>query len=341
MNDALPEWWPTDPAEQRSCAELGEDAVIAAIRAISPSDANGNDAAAISLAQGVVGTDMSVEGRHFLRTYSRPFEVGAKVTVQNLADIVAMGAKPTAITLALGVPGSTPIGVVKDIVRGIDSVLRPHNISLIGGDLTQSPQIVLSITAMGKLVDKPIGFNAGISGPGYFIINGNLGHSAAGLALLAKGVKCGHVDGVLDDGRSYADGSFDRLIALHRCPSLDMNAGVNAARAGARALTDCSDGFMKDAGTLARASGVSIYLDEEQYPLIDEALRVAANYLGESPYDWILNGGEDHALLGIIGDTQPLPEGYRIIGTTRPSVEPGIYLNGEAITSNHCWESFS
>ena len=103
--------------------EVGEHAVIAAIREVAPSARNGDDAAVLSMttpnARYIASTDMLVEGRHFSLEWSTPEQVGAKAAVQNFADVEAMGARPTAILMGLSVPEDTELDVVRGIARGL------------------------------------------------------------------------------------------------------------------------------------------------------------------------------------------------------------------------------
>ncbi|MDO4911227.1 MAG: AIR synthase related protein [Corynebacterium sp.] len=331
-------WEDTDTSTH--LAALDEDSVIGAIRKLAPSGANGNDAAAINLANGVVGTDMAVEGRHFLRHYSTPRQVGAKVVVQNLADIVAMGGTPTAITMALGAPGTTPLRVIEDLTRGVTDSLAPAKAELIGGDLTKSQQLVLSVTAMGHLHGAPLGFNANSAratplAKGHIIMSGVLGHSGLGLALLTALSHKAQDKSV--DFPSYCQ----QFIDDHRVPRLDTTVGASAAHGGVLALTDCSDGFIRDAGTLAKHSHLTIDLTN---PWVNDAVKedfsAACAFAGVTPEDMILSGGEDHCLLGIIDEHTPVPPGFRIIGNVWSSDQPRILYNGKETTAHRYWESF-
>ena len=71
----------------------------------------GDDAAVVAAPDGrvVATTDLLVEGRHFRRDWSTAYDVGRKAAAQNLADIAAMGAVPTALLLGLVVPADLPV----------------------------------------------------------------------------------------------------------------------------------------------------------------------------------------------------------------------------------------
>ena len=81
-----------------------ETELITAIKAVFASATServligiGDDAAVVSVpkvrgeGKAVLATDMAVEDVHFNRSWSSLFEIGAKTTAANLADIYAMG----------------------------------------------------------------------------------------------------------------------------------------------------------------------------------------------------------------------------------------------------------
>src|SRR5690606_8407089 len=103
----------------RTVAELGEFGLIERIntgRTQAPAVllGPGDDAALLAAPRGrfVVTTDMLVQDRHFRLDWSSPYEIGRKAIAQNAADVVAMGAVPTAFVVALGCPGETPLALI-------------------------------------------------------------------------------------------------------------------------------------------------------------------------------------------------------------------------------------
>jgi thiamine-monophosphate kinase len=52
--------------------------------------------------------------------------------------------------------------------------------------------------------------------------------------------------------------------------------------------------------------------------------------LGEDPVDWVLRGGDDHALLACFPSATGLPDGWRAVGSVRDG--RGVTLDGVEVT---------
>src|SRR6476620_4423463 len=100
----------------------------------------GDDAAVVSVGGGtvVVSADMLVEGRHFRRDWSSGRDVGVKAAAQNLVDIAVMGARATALGVALGLPAELSVEWVEDLVLGLRDEAGDQGAAIVGGDLVRS-----------------------------------------------------------------------------------------------------------------------------------------------------------------------------------------------------------
>jgi len=118
----------------------------------------GDDAAVFSGTDSdfIATVDMAVEGIHFKRDWSSPFQIGAKLTTASLADVFAMGGEPNYLLVAAGINQNENTQVITEIAEGIRSVADKFKVSVIGGDLSKSEKLVLSITAIGHINSKPI-----------------------------------------------------------------------------------------------------------------------------------------------------------------------------------------
>ncbi len=288
-------------------AELGEFGLIAAIQALLPAGPSlvlgiGDDAAVIRAPDRrvVASTDLLVEGRHFRRDWSSAFDIGSKAAAQNLADIAAMGASPTALLVGFAAPGDLAVAWAEDLVRGLAAECARAGAAVAGGDVSGADSVVLGITALGDLAGREAVTRSGARAGDRLAIAGRLGRSAAGLALLETGL----------GGVSRPAG----LVDSHRRPQPPYDAGPEAAVLGATSMIDVSDGLIADLGHVAAASGVLIDIDTVALPG-DEDLQAAAEMLGADWRRWVLAGGEDHALAATFPPAATLPPRWSVIGT--------------------------
>lgn len=99
----------------------------------------------------VASTDILLEGRHFRRDWSTAYDVGRKAAAQNLADIAAMGAVPTALLLGLVVPAELPATWPSELMDGLRDECQVAGAAVVGGDVVRGDTITVSITALGDL----------------------------------------------------------------------------------------------------------------------------------------------------------------------------------------------
>ncbi|MGH3675069.1 MAG: thiamine-phosphate kinase [Mycobacterium sp.] len=315
------------PESSESLAGLGEFAVIdrlvrgrdqpAAVE-LGP----GDDAAIVVAGDGrtVVSTDMLVEGRHFRLDWSSPHDVGRKAIAQNAADVEAMGARATAFVVAFGAPGDTPAARAQELADGMWEEARRTAAGIVGGDLVSAPQWVISVTALGDLGGAPPVRRGGARAGDTLAAVGELGRSAAGYTLHRHGI----------DG-------FDVLRRRHLTPEVPYGQGRAAAEAGATAMTDVSDGLLADLGHIAEASGVGIDVSTAALAADRDALADAASAAGVDGWDWVLGGGEDHALVAAFRGAPP--DGWRVIGRVIDG-PARVLVDDAAWHGNPGWQSF-
>ena len=229
-----------------------ESELIAAVKAIfesAPDDrvliGIGDDGAVISQEKGkvVLATDISVEGVHFNRDWSSLFEIGAKITSANLADIYAMGGKPEYLLVAAALPAGFEVSEIQELARGIVDEASKVGARVVGGDITASEKLVVSIAVYGSVKDSITRSGAKV---GDLVIISDLpGASAAGLALLKEGIK-------------------DERTLAHRRPIVNYTAARDFALAGVSAMCDVSDGLTSELLHIAKASGVGIEIRTDE-----------------------------------------------------------------------------
>jgi thiamine-monophosphate kinase len=316
-------------------ADLGEFGLIAAIRAVLPPDppgvlGAGDDGAVLQAPDGrvVASTDLLIEGRHFRRDWSAATDIGVKAAAQNMADIAAMGAVPTALLFGLAVPGEVAAAWVVAVAEGMAAECGRAGAMIAGGDVTSSDCVMLAITALGSLAGRDPVTRAGARPGEVLAISGPVGLSAAGLSLLQAG---------LDALPAAFEPELLGLVAAHQRPQPDYAAGPAAAAAGATSMIDISDGLVADLGHVADASGVRLDVQSASLPGT-RALMSAAARLGTDWREWALGGGEDHALAATFPEEATLPQGWTVIGSVRRGA--GILVDAKPWSGVAGWDHF-
>ena len=243
----------------------------------------GDDAAVISASNNklVATLDIAIEDVHFKSLWSSPFQIGAKLTTANLADLFSMGATPKYLLVGAAISEVNNSEVITELAQGIRSVADKFEVSVIGGDLSKSEKMSLSITALGEMAKDPI-TRSGASAGDLIYLSALPGLSAAGLAILERGL----------DRPKY-------VVQAHLNPKLVAPMKLIEV---ASAMSDISDGLVSDARNIARASKVDLNFDTnalEASPDFKDLAELATE-LGVDVYDWILSGGEDHFFIATV-----------------------------------------
>jgi thiamine-monophosphate kinase len=295
---------------------------FAASTAVAPVLGPGDDAAVLAVPDGrvVATTDLLVDGRHFRRDWSTAEDVGHKAAAQNLADLAAMGAVPTGLLLGLAVPPDTPVAWLEGLADGMRAECDPLGARVLGGDVVRADVLVLAVTALGDLRGRAPVTRAGAKPGDMVAYTGRLGWAAAGLAVLGRGFR-----------------SPVSVVAAHRRPEPPYEQGPRAAELGATAMVDVSDGLVADLQHVAVASGVGIELDTSRLE-VPAKLRDVGKALGVEPMDWMLAGGDDHALAATFPGGSPPPAPWTVIG--RVARGRGVVVDGSAYDAPAGWDHF-
>ena len=261
----------------------GEFAAISAIQAVLPVPNNGvdlwigDDAAAVALTEAgerwlLLAADTVVAGVHADLGLTGVDDLGWKAMAASISDIAAMGGDPGHALVTVAGPEDTDL---EALYRGIAAAARDMGCPVVGGDLTNATELVVTVAVTGYCSEPPVRRSGARPGDSVWV-TGPLGAAAAGLRLLRSGVGSSSVD---DQEEQTADRSADEAIRAHARPWPRLAAGRAARRAGATAMIDVSDGLAADLDHLATASGVGLRL--ESLPVHPAATREEALYGGE------------------------------------------------------------
>lgn len=268
----------------------------------------GDDCAVLRPRRGeelAVTTDMSIAGRHFQLAWHPPEAIGHRTLARGLSDLAAMGARPVAAFLSLGLPrelvqggggrsgrgskaASKTVSKAVWIDRFLDGFLALADATatpLAGGDLAESPVFAADIVLLGAVAAGRALLRSGARAGDLLYVTGALGGAAAGLARLAEWTRA------RGSGAGRSGGTIPRYleaaIAPHLYPQPRLTQGQwLVRRRAATAGLDISDGLSTDLAHLCEESGLTAEVDAASLPVSPGATLEQA-----------LHGGEDYELL--------------------------------------------
>jgi thiamine-monophosphate kinase len=272
----------------------------------------GDDCALLAPRKGeelAVTTDLSIAGRHFRLDWHQPEAVGHRALTRGLSDLAAMGARPVAAFLSLGLPRSLTVASsrrrswVQRFLDGLLALAEAHSTPLAGGDLAESPVAVADIVLIGAVRRGCALLRSGAKPGDLLYVTGTLGGAAAGLDRLGEVAEARL-------GRSNPPRiptSLGAQLAAHLYPQPRISQGLWLQRRGvATAALDVSDGLSTDLAHLCEESGVAAEVDAALVPLGLGADLAQA-----------LDGGEDYELLFTASATTKMPRSIRGVAVAR------------------------
>jgi thiamine-monophosphate kinase len=264
---------------------------------------SGLDAEGAVLSEGhVVRQDTLVQDVHFRLEWTSWRDLGYKAAAVNLSDLAAMGAEPHGLLVSLGVPAAEEAENIFELYEGLGEAAVP----VVGGDLTGSPVVSITVTALGRSERVP--GRAGAKPGDVLVVTGPLGASAAGLHVLAHGLE-----------------GFDQFVERHRRPLIRIKEGRKLARV-AHAMIDVSDGIGMDAARIAERSGCDVTITAGDLPVADGIERVA-----DLPF-WTM--GEDYELLAALSPEDAAASGFFVVGKCEGPVRSNTRIDHGG------WDSF-
>ncbi|HEX8099962.1 MAG TPA: thiamine-phosphate kinase [Actinomycetota bacterium] len=276
-----------------------EDELIDALRTILADDAPGvrlgpgDDGALVDSDSGfeILTADVLIEGVHFDRALISPRDLGYKALTVNVSDVAAMGGRPKYGLVSLGISASVEMPWVMDLYAGLRDAAVRYGASVVGGDLSRSDAVVISVFLTGEVAKNRAVTRAGARPGDRVVVTGQLGGAAGGF-LLGRATA--------SEGTGLPDGEWARaLLAAHARPVARVDEGEALAAAGASAMMDLSDGLAKDLRRLCRESEVGVRIDLPSVP-VAPGLAELQTALKVDPIELALGGGEDYELLATL-----------------------------------------
>ncbi len=286
---------------------MKEKEFISIIKNILNSPYIGDDCAYLKDLGIVVTQDSLVEDIHFSTKFISAFDLGFKSVMVNVSDVAASGAEPKYLTVSLSLPSNIENSFVEEFYNGCKKACG-SDIQIVGGDITGSEKIYISICAIGKTLGRNISSRKNAKVGQKVIVSGIHGSSSAGLKLL------------LGDKKSP-----EKFIKSHTNPVAQVEFGKNISTTVQEpyAMMDTSDGLMDALSTIANESGVLLNIDFDKISY-DKNIEQFENW-----QDLVLFGGEDYQILATVPQSY---DGGIEIGTVCDGLGVNLKL-GESV--NH------
>lgn len=243
----------------------------------------GDDAAVLDNGKDylVFTTDMLVENDHFSLKYSTPQQIGMKAVEQNVSDIAAMGGMPRHAVISIALPNDIDVEFVDGLYKGINEKCRKYRISVVGGNITHSKEIVINVALIGFVEKRYLALRSGARIGDLIFCSGDVGKSTAGLELLRANLK----------GAS---------IKPHLEPESRLKLARKLVKIGISSMIDVSDGVASEIRHICRASNVGAVIYAGKIPVSKTTVEDSKK-LEKDAIDFALYGGEDFELVFTAG----------------------------------------
>jgi len=224
----------------------------------------------------------------FMPIVDDPYDFGRIAATNALSDIYAMGGTPLFALALVGMPINVlPLAVIREILRGGETVCRDAGIPIAGGHSIDSVEPIYGLAAIGSVHPQQLKRNAGAQAGDVLILGKPLGVGVFSAAAEKEKL----------DGAGYRE--------LIEATTLLNRAGPALARiAGVHAMTDVTGfGLAGHLLEMCRGAQLGAMLRQADVPLLDGALELArAGFVtGASTRNWAAYGDEVH--LGATVDT--------------------------------------
>ena len=273
----------------------------------------------------VTAVDTFVENVHFIKNKTMSTkDVGYRCLAVNISDLAAMGAIPKFYLVSVVIPSNWEEYEVLNVFSGLEEMAKKYNMDLIGGDTVSGASFVLSITVIGYANERDIRFRSQAKKDDVVFVTGTLGDSAVGFQVLTNKLK-------INNERYF--------IRRHRKPEPQVKFSQAIKPLDRVCLNDISDGISNELNEIAKASKVSIMIEDELIPVRKE-LKSLDQYLVEKLK---YTGGEDFELVGTTSEEnwdkiKEIAKNINIQVTKIGKVTPGkpynVYLNKNKVLKN-------
>lgn len=264
----------------------------------------GDDCAVILNAGGelkLITTDLLIQDVHFRLNFCHPVSLGKKALAISVSDIAAMGGQPEFYLALLACPASTDVSLLDSLYAGMEAVAEDYDITLVGGDTSKAPIILVGTLLMGRAKEDKVVYRCGAKQGDRIYVTGTLGDAAFGLELLSKAMAGASGPVCWKEIKErvvsiYSPAALD-LVNRQLAPTPRLKEGHDLAGGGIpSAMIDISDGLLADLNHICEESKVGARIDLSALPSSDP-FRALAAALPDGGSSFMLAGGEEYELL--------------------------------------------
>lgn len=206
-------------------------------------------------------------------------QLAKKCVTANFSDIASKGGRPLIFMASLGLPRDLSDEEFSSIFRGFEEAMRKYGTYLVGGDLGEAKELIISGFAFGRAEGRLVG--RGGARPGEVVMTtGAFGLTWLGFKHLLEGLE------LPDPLRE------DALRAVYE-PEARVEEGIVISRY-ATSTVDSSDGLYWSLKELSRASGHGFLVEE--IPL-DERVRRYLSGRGMDLIEAAFHGGDEYEIV--------------------------------------------
>ncbi len=228
----------------------------------------------------VTAVDTFVEDVHFIKNKTMSTkDIGYRCLAANISDLAAMGALPKFYLVSVVIPSNWDESDVLNVFKGLEEIAQEYKMDLIGGDTVSGKNFVLSITVIGYVDENKIRFRSDAKVDDIVFVTGTLGNAAIGLEVI--------FDRLEINNEAY-------FIKKHQRPEPNIVFSQAIKKLERVSLNDISDGISSELNEIAKASNVSIMVEDKLIPVNKEVKELSEEYQAKFKY----SGGEEFELVG-------------------------------------------
>lgn len=209
-------------------------------------------------------------------------QAARKAVVATVSDFAAKGVQPKGLLISLGLVPPVRLSTVNEIVSGIEKGARQYHCRVIGGDTSETDDLVIDCIGFGFAETGKILRRDGAKPGDIIAVTGDFGRTAAGLRLLLG-------------RRKPWPQKYSKIVYSVLRPMARLETGLKLAQTGfVDSSIDSSDGLAWSLHEIARLSRVNIVLETIPVP---SDVKMYAKEHSLVPEELALFGGEEYELV--------------------------------------------